>query len=601
MSKKPKNSRNSFSPDFNSEENDFILVDLDINQNEDDLTPVPLNNFLEDEEVINSLLVPQDLDDKLQYDSLSKAKLIDDIDVSDEFLDVNQFNIGTVEEDSQNVFPGIEGEQVDIAHTSHKLNDGENLKEAINQLILDSDYDLDPELLDDIHETIEIHDFRRSHDFEYNLSEHNLFASNKADSGSVKHITESESQLNNQVIDNNIDHAKIPKPIENKAINEETVINNSNLKSEITDFNNIDNDSDTLKKQLMDYEKKINRASRITNVSLGFGVITLLLAVAMGWIALNLQGKVSKLTDLNSILEENMGDFSEKTPTITLNNNDQIIGQENPNQPLDTNSAQATIIETENKNPIKKQLASSIKTLNTTIEKPANEKKPSIIDNKPRLSQPSKDKNQSSSDLSKNDISTIVKKPVTTIHSVEKKKILKPTIVENTKPKEEIAKSLSKEKISTENKPGAKEAFKEKPPVLIDESKKDATEGIKKSSLKDNIVVKQNTQPTPIVDNKQSSEPVAESTAPKNKLKTDTTESQWSVNLIAFEDQAIAKSKAAKFIEKGIQAKIIDVKVGNKTWYQLKTRGFKTKESAESYADKVKKSENLNAVSVSKQ
>ncbi|MEY3788406.1 MAG: hypothetical protein RLZ75_2613, partial [Pseudomonadota bacterium] len=28
MSKKPKNSRNSFSPDFNSEENDFILVDL---------------------------------------------------------------------------------------------------------------------------------------------------------------------------------------------------------------------------------------------------------------------------------------------------------------------------------------------------------------------------------------------------------------------------------------------------------------------------------------------------------------------------------------------------------------------------------------------
>lgn len=580
MSKKPKNSRNSFSPDFNSEENDFILVDLTINQNEDDLSVVPLNNFLEDEEVINSLLLPQDLDDKLQYDSLSDATLIDnidDIDVSDEFLDVNQFNIGTVEEDSQNVFPGIEGEQIDIAHTSHKLDDGENLKEAINQLILDSYYDLDPELLEDIHETIEIHDFRRSHDFEYNLNEHNLFVSNKADSGSVKHITESESQLNIQVI------------------------NNSNLKSEITDFNNIDNDSDTLKKQLMAYEKKINRASRITNVSLGFGVIALLLAVAMGWIALNLQGKVSKLTDLNSILEENMGDFSEKTPTITLNNNDQIIGQENPNQPLDTNSAQAAIIETENKNPIKKQLATSIKTLNKTIEKPANEKKPSIIDNKPRLSQPSKDKNQSSSDLSKNDISTIVKKPVTTIHSVEKKKTLKPTIVENTKPKEEIAKSLSKEKISIENKPVAKEAFKEKPPVSIDESKKDATEGIKKSSLNDNIVVKQNTQPTPIVDNKQSSEPVAESTTPKNKLKTDTTESQWSVNLIAFEDQAIAKSKAAKFIEKGIQAKIIDVKVGNKTWYQLKTRGFKTKESAESYADKVKKSENLNAVSVSKQ
>ncbi|MCX7107724.1 MAG: SPOR domain-containing protein [Methylococcales bacterium] len=599
MSKKPKNSRNSFSPDFNSEENDFILVDLDINQNEDDLTLVPLNNFLEDEEVINSLLVPQDLDDKLQYDSLSKAKLIDDIDVADEFLDNNQFNIGSFEQVDQNLFPGIETEKVNMTHIYNDLDESEKLKESINHLILESGYDLDPELLEEIHETIEIHDFRRSHDFEYNLNEQNMFASNKANLGSEVIITKPDSQFSNQVVDNKSDsHVTIQESIDTKAFNKEKVLSSINVVPEKTQVNNANVEQEVLKKQLSDYEQKIKKADRITYASLSFGVVALISVAVIGLIAFNLQSKVSKLSDLNAILEENMGDFAENAPPMYMNNNDQTIEQVNPNQPKEINNTQASIIEPENNNPAKKQLEPVITTQNSALEKPVQEKIKPSIDTPPKLSQTSKEKTQSSSDLAKNNVSTVVKKPAVITGSIEKKKALKPSTFENTKPKEIVAKTQANEKISIEKKPIVKEPLKAKPQAFIIAPKKEAPGSLKKSS--DNTLpVKQNTKPTPIVDNKKPTEVDALSTTSKNKLKADGAESQWSVNLIAFEDQAIAKSKAAKFIENGIQVKITDIKKGNKTWYQLKVKGFKTKESAESYAVKVKKSQNLNTVSVS--
>lgn len=599
MSKKPKNSRNSFSPEFNSEENDFILVDLDINQNEDDLTLVPLNNFLEDEEVINSLLVPQDLDDKLQNDSLSKSKLIDDINVNDEFLDTNQFNIGSVEQVDQNVFPGIEGEKVNMTHIYNDLDESENLKESINHLILESGYDLDPELFEEIHETIEIHDFRRSHDFEYNLNEQNMFASNKANLGSEVIITKPDSQFRNQVVDNKSDvHVTIQESIDTKAFNKEKVLSNNTVVPEKMQVNNANVEQELLKKQLSDYEQKIKKADRITYASLSFGVVALLSVAVIGLIAFNLQSNVSKLTDLNAILEENMGDFAEKAPPMYMNNNDQTIEQVNPNQPKEINNTQASIIEPKNNNPAKKQLEPVITNQNAALEKPVQEKIQPSIDTPPKLSQPSKEKTQSSSNLAKNNVSTIVKKPAVITGSIEKKKALKPSTFENTKPKEIVAKTQANEKISIENKPIVNEPLKAKQQASIIAPKKEVPGSLKKSS--DNTLpVKQNTKPTPIVDNKKPTEVDAASTTSKNKLKPDGTESQWSVNLIAFEDQAIAKSKAAKFIENGIQVKITDIKKGNKTWYQLKIKGFKTRESADSYAVKVKKSQNLNTVSVS--
>ena len=58
------------------------------------------------------------------------------------------------------------------------------------------------------------------------------------------------------------------------------------------------------------------------------------------------------------------------------------------------------------------------------------------------------------------------------------------------------------------------------------------------------------------------------------------------------------KAKPQKLIQKGIPVKVIAVDMNKKTWYQLKVGGFKNKENAALYAAKMKKSLNLNSVSV---
>ncbi|MEI6543054.1 MAG: SPOR domain-containing protein [Methylococcales bacterium] len=73
----------------------------------------------------------------------------------------------------------------------------------------------------------------------------------------------------------------------------------------------------------------------------------------------------------------------------------------------------------------------------------------------------------------------------------------------------------------------------------------------------------------------------------------------WMVSLIAYEDERFAKRKAARLINQGIPVKVIPIHANKDKWYQLKVGGFKNKESAESYASKVKKSLKLSMVAVS--
>ena len=119
--------------------------------------------------------------------------------------------------------------------------------------------------------------------------------------------------------------------------------------------------------------------------------------------------------------------------------------------------------------------------------------------------------------------------------------------------------------------------------------------------MTNNSIFKENTQqPTATLEVKKPLEMAPVVSASKDKIKTGDVESKWFVNLIAFKNQADAKSKIAKFLEKGIHAKVNEVKVGDTTWYQINIGGFKDKDTANSYAGKVKKSLNLNAVSVGK-
>ena len=105
---------------------------------------------------------------------------------------------------------------------------------------------------------------------------------------------------------------------------------------------------------------------------------------------------------------------------------------------------------------------------------------------------------------------------------------------------------------------------------------------------------------TPVLKNKKSSEVSLNKVLTEKKGNTAQPATSWSVNLNAYEDQSYAKSKAEKFIQKGIPVKVIAVNMNNAKWYRLKVGGFKNEEEATSYATKIKKSLNLNTVFVGK-
>ena len=57
MTKKQTHRRNSFSAEFNAEEeDDFILADLDVMRDNEEPYLVPLKHFNDDDEIIDSLL-----------------------------------------------------------------------------------------------------------------------------------------------------------------------------------------------------------------------------------------------------------------------------------------------------------------------------------------------------------------------------------------------------------------------------------------------------------------------------------------------------------------------------------------------------------------
>ena len=72
----------------------------------------------------------------------------------------------------------------------------------------------------------------------------------------------------------------------------------------------------------------------------------------------------------------------------------------------------------------------------------------------------------------------------------------------------------------------------------------------------------------------------------------------WSVNILTFKNETEAKNRTAKLISQGIPVKISPFHASNGKWYQLKVNGFKNKDTAQSYANKLRKSTKLSSISV---
>ncbi len=391
MKEKQKNRRNR----FNAKEDDFILADLEVMRDDEELSPVPLDHLLDDEDAIDRLLINADFD-AVDEQAQTDAQIIDDINLTDAL--------------------------------------GKNFDE---RSAMTSDAAIvDPETNDAA-------------------------------------IIVGAQEKNPEIVP--------PEPAMTAGIKPEQVSANPNA-ARINALKHNGFEQENMQTQLNGCEQKIKKTAVITYVSLGIGIVALMSTIAMAVIINGIKTEISKLTELVSILEEDMSSITEKNSEMKFNSNDSAIEQ--LNQKVNSLSKQ-----------LQEQSQSAAETLKRKLT--ATVAKQATI-------------NKSRGD------------PQTGIHALEKNKTSEASV----------------KKVSTKKKVQVKKA--------------------------------KNTSPA----------------------------EYWSVNLVSYKEKGFAKSKAAKFVQKGVPVKVRAVDVNNATLYRLMVGGFKNKLEATSYATKIKKSLNLNSVSV---
>ena len=552
--------RNGFDADFNANEDDFVLADLDVMLDEVEPSPVLLKHFLDDEETIDLLLVDSGFNDNadLEEEGGLDTQKIDDIDFTDDFSGLDQFIIEPINQAEQNplteadkilvsdifysadfdempdeedaidrllvdsgfngkglleegngkssalvvsdigstdefVFEPVEpAEQNLLAKTDEisavdifSMTDFDEMPDeehAFDQLLIDAGLDAHDELKedDDMQGALWIDNISHAKEFAANIEGQNTIAADAGIFAQKPSKLAADKEVSNVLL---IDEGNPEAVSQEKAISEatyqegdfEVLKNNAGISS----LSSVGFEQEVFKNQLNDYQKKLKKAAIITYTSLSFGVVALLSTVVMGVIVSGVQTKVSKLTELVSIFEDDMIGIAEKNTDIEINNSDFSIEQ--LNQKISGSG------------------------LPEQLEKQA----------------------QFSSGAAKKRVTAVATKQT------------------------DLNKSINSQKIKTH--------------------------GLEK------------TQPSKVTIKKVLTE---------KKASITQATSDWSVNLTAYEDLSYAKSKAAKFIQKDIPVKVVAVDMNNATWYRLKVGGFKNKKDATSYAAKIKKSLNLYTVFV---
>jgi hypothetical protein len=82
--------------------------------------------------------------------------------------------------------------------------------------------------------------------------------------------------------------------------------------------------------------------------------------------------------------------------------------------------------------------------------------------------------------------------------------------------------------------------------------------------------------------------------------KSATIKSNWLISLGSFKNKSIAKQRADGFKKAGVSVQLIEVQAKNQTWYRVVTKTTKTKQEAENYAERVKRTLKLGSVSMTK-
>ena len=474
MTKEQKFRRKRSAADFDEREDDFILADLDSMLHDVEPTPVPLNHFLDDEEVIDRLLVNAGFDNPVNNEKDSQTLFVDDISLTNDYKDANEYVIDPeklAEPDRQVEIEDISDR--DIHHVtdseafatkgSHLRTVSDN-KTAEQETLAGSGNKNDPTVNIEPYENFDSVDAvqkegRFSDNQTYaNLDDKNIVTSDKDISGpeisklpldnaaaGVFLVKEGISKPAKQ--QQPFSEVNYPKEDQEPKINKASMIKQKSIKSE----------QDLIKNPLQDTGNNPKKVPAITYLSFGFAVAAFISSIVMGVLLSKIQTKVSKLSDLVSILEEDMSGMAEKDSDLEVNNDDSDSGK------LATKT---------NRSEEKTERTSSSTT------------------------------------------------------------------------------AISEHKLTA----------------------------INHRSSKDTKAVENPAAKSPVPGKKEPSVSVSDKTEPaRNKATKVANPGGWSVNLTAYEDLDYAKSRAAKYLQKKVPVKVVNVDMNNSTWYSLRWTALKLK------------------------
>ena len=427
--------------------------------------------------IVNSVF--DENDEFKEEDRMQGPLVTDNANLADDFPNFDHFVIESIREVVQN-------QQVEIAQFSvlepQFMTGSDNIStegKAIDSLFVDAGFEASKDLNEDVgtRNTRLIDDISPDNKPGVNFVKQDAMTT---DAGIF------DSERNKLMLDKDKADVFLAKEDISESTNQQQAISEKdypkedleliNNKAGIVKMKSVRSEVEYIKKQIQNTENKVKKVSTITYISFAIGIAAFLTSVAMGILLSSMQTKVSKLTALVSILEEDMSSITEKNSDLEINNSN-----------------------------------SSFKRL----KQKAN-----------GFSKQSENQALTSSDISEMEITT----------------------------------DLTKQ--STVNKPV------------------------------DNLQAKSS------VSGKEKPLATVKKISPETKENKTKKAADWSVNLTAYEELSYAKSKAAKYLQRGIPVKVIAVDMNNTTWYRLKVGSFKNKEEATSYAAKIKKSLNLTSISV---
>ncbi|MEI7795823.1 MAG: SPOR domain-containing protein [Methylococcaceae bacterium] len=368
------------------------------------------------------------------------------------------------------------------------------------------------------------------------------------------------------------------------------------------------------KQQFVDVEKKRKKTAMFGYMALGVGVIGLLGSAGIGWLSYDTQNDTSTLSQSVTVLEEKVNTFLAKNPEKEIENIK--LSVEQLNQKVEKIAAAQISVPPVALAPID---APNDKTAPIAAVKPNDSV--DLLNSKAAAAPAMESvKTESPSAIAltiaapPSDISLAPHAAVVEISSlkpVESVKLADMTkksakkadavkTVEVDKKAAEIDKKVAEKAEKAESellmqkiakaeaiaKAAAEASYKNDAPHKADRYSGRMTRGMAHSGSKDKTTKTNN-----VATKTNGATPAKEVLHAEIKSQKSVAAGKYSVNVISYQQEWFAQSKAAELKQKGIPVQVVPVDASKPgTKFRLKVGGFKNKAEASAYADKIKKS-----------